>query len=86
MSGRIWSAWRDFDLVYSSLALHYVVDLEWLLTEVFRTLVPGGSLVFSVEHPMVTAPARQGWSPMARAARSGRSTATWTRARAARIG
>ena len=25
-----------FDLVYSSLALHYVVDLEWLLSEAHR--------------------------------------------------
>jgi SAM-dependent methyltransferase len=51
-----------FDLVYSSLALHYLADLEWLLSAVHRTLVAGGSLVFSVEHPIVTAPARQGWS------------------------
>ena len=42
-----------FDLVYSSLALHYVVDLEWLLSEAHQSLVPGGSLVFSVEHPMM---------------------------------
>jgi len=29
---------------------------------VHRVLVPGGSLVFSVEHPTYTAPARPGWS------------------------
>jgi len=29
---------------------------------VHRTLVAGGILVFSVEHPIVTAPARHGWS------------------------
>jgi SAM-dependent methyltransferase len=52
----------SFDLAYSSLALHYVVDLEWLLSEVHQSLIPGGSLVFSVEHPMLTAPAVQGWS------------------------
>jgi ubiquinone/menaquinone biosynthesis C-methylase UbiE len=51
-----------FDLVYSSLALHYIVDLEWLLSEVRQSLVPGGSLVFSVEHPIFTAPAVQVWS------------------------
>ena len=51
-----------FDLVYSSLALHYVVDVEWLLSEARQSLVPGGSLVFSVEHPILTAPAVQGWS------------------------
>ena len=49
------------DLVYSSLALHYVADLERLVAEIARALVPGGALVFSVEHPIVTAPARPGW-------------------------
>jgi SAM-dependent methyltransferase len=52
----------SFDVVYSSLALHYIVDLERLLAEVCQTLVPGGSLVFSVEHPIMTAPALPGWS------------------------
>src|SRR5262249_60017811 len=36
----------EFDLVYSSLSLHYVKDLERLLCEVRRTLAPGGGLVF----------------------------------------
>jgi len=52
----------NFDVVYSSLALHYIVDLERLLAEVHKTLVEGGSLVFSVEHPIMTAPALPGWS------------------------
>jgi ubiquinone/menaquinone biosynthesis C-methylase UbiE len=52
----------SFDLVYSSLALHYVEKLEELLSNVYRSLVPGGSLVFSVEHPMFTAPADPSWS------------------------
>jgi SAM-dependent methyltransferase len=52
----------SFDLAYSSLALHYVEDLERLMTVVHRALVPGGRLVFSVEHPIFTAPARPGWS------------------------
>lgn len=51
-----------FDLVYSSLALHYIEDLSTLMSEVYRTLVPGGSLVFSVEHPIFTAPADPNWS------------------------
>lgn len=50
-----------FDLVYSSLALHYIANLEALLAQVHRSLVPGGSLVFSVEHPIYTAPADPGW-------------------------
>jgi len=52
----------SFDLVYSSLALHYVENLERLMAEVHRSLIPGGSLVFSVEHPIYTAPAAPGWS------------------------
>jgi SAM-dependent methyltransferase len=52
----------SFDLAYSSLALHYIEDLGRLLSEVHRSLVPGGRLVFSVEHPIFTAPAHPGWS------------------------
>ena len=53
---------ESFNLVYSSLALHYIQHLNELMSEVYRSLVPGGSLVFSVEHPMVTAPADPNWS------------------------
>ncbi len=53
---------RSFDLVYSSIALHYVQNLEELISVVYRALVDGGSLVFSVEHPIFTAPARPGWT------------------------
>lgn len=52
----------SFDLIYSSLALHYIDHLRALLAEVHRALVPGGRLVFSVEHPVFTAPAEPGWS------------------------
>jgi SAM-dependent methyltransferase len=51
----------SFDLVYSSLALHYVENLNSLASAVSQSLVPGGSFVFSVEHPMLTAPAEPGW-------------------------
>lgn len=52
----------SFDLAYSSLALHYIERLEALLGQVHRALVPGGHLVFSVEHPIYTAPTDPGWS------------------------
>jgi ubiquinone/menaquinone biosynthesis C-methylase UbiE len=48
------------DLVYSSLALHYVAGLSALLAKIHRALAPDGSLVCSVEHPIFTA-TRQGW-------------------------
>jgi len=51
----------SFDLAYSSLALHYVDRLDRLLTVVHGTLMPGGSFVFSVEHPIYTAPRQPGW-------------------------
>lgn len=50
-----------FDLAFSSLALHYIADLGALLTKVSRALVPGGSLVVSMEHPIFMAPSRPGW-------------------------
>ena len=52
----------SFNLVYSSLALHYVENLGGLISAVYRSLVPGGSFVFSVEHPIFTAPAEPGWT------------------------
>jgi ubiquinone/menaquinone biosynthesis C-methylase UbiE len=52
---------ESFDLVYSSLAFHYIETLDGLLSQVHRALVPGGSLVFSVEHPVYTAPATPNW-------------------------
>src|SRR5579859_3440458 len=51
----------SFDLAYSSLALHYIEDLAGLLAKVFAALVPGGHLVFSIEHPIYMAPAHPGW-------------------------
>jgi SAM-dependent methyltransferase len=53
---------RSVDLVYSSLALHYIEDLGGLMAKVSQALVPGGGLIFSVEHPIYTAPAEPGWS------------------------
>lgn len=48
------------DLVVSSLALHYVEDFDDLVRRVAGWLVPGGRFVFSVEHPVVTAPVVEG--------------------------
>ena len=51
-----------FDLVVSSFALHYVADYAAVLGNVFEWIRPGGHLVFSVEHPVITAQvAKQGW-------------------------
>ena len=50
-----------FELAYSSLAFHYIENLDRLLDRMYSTLVPGGRLIFSVEHPIFTAPSNPGW-------------------------
>jgi SAM-dependent methyltransferase len=50
-----------FDLVYSSLAFHYVEDAGRLYAAIHRALAPGGHLVFSTEHPVFMAPSKPGW-------------------------
>jgi SAM-dependent methyltransferase len=48
----------SFDLAYSSLALHYLENLSGLVEQVREALLPEGWFVFSVEHPIFTAPDR----------------------------
>ena len=52
----------SFDLAYSSLAFHYVQAFDALLARIQRALRPGGALVFSVEHPIYSAPVQPAWS------------------------
>jgi SAM-dependent methyltransferase len=51
----------SFDLVYSSLAFHYLTRLATLVARIHAALVPGGRLVFSVEHPIATASHNPTW-------------------------
>ena len=44
-----------FDLIVSSLALHYVEDYAGLVRRLGQWLTPGGVLVYSTEHPIYTA-------------------------------
>jgi SAM-dependent methyltransferase len=75
-----------FDLVYSSLALHYVEDLAGLLRTVHQAMVAGADLVFSIEHPIYMAPMHPRWLVGADGSRSwpvdhylveGRRTTDW---------
>jgi SAM-dependent methyltransferase len=59
---RLELAAASFDLAYSSLALHYIEDLRALLAKLHAALVPGGRLVFSVEHPIFMAPSHPAFS------------------------
>ncbi|KAB5566830.1 S-adenosyl-L-methionine-dependent methyltransferase [Coniochaeta sp. 2T2.1] len=51
----------SFDLIFSGLALHYPPDLRLILSKLHASLKPGGSFVFSVEHPVYTAPRQPGF-------------------------
>ena len=51
----------SFDVVLSSLAFHYVKDFGPLVGDISGWLTPGGSFVFSVEHPVFTAYGSQDW-------------------------
>ena len=42
----------EYDLVVSSLAIHYVEDYKGVLKNVYRLLKTGGEFVFSQEHPV----------------------------------
>ncbi len=46
---------ETFDVIISSLAIHYIRDFQGLADSVFRCLKPGGKFVFSQEHPLTTA-------------------------------
>jgi len=50
-----------FDLVYSALTFHYVRDFARLVRMVRAALVPGGGLVFTIEHPIFMAAAHPKW-------------------------
>lgn len=52
---------ETFDIVFSSLAFHYVRDFDALSQNIRAWLKPGGTLLFSVEHPVFTAYGSQDW-------------------------
>ncbi|KAI0423878.1 methyltransferase domain protein [Xylaria sp. FL1042] len=45
-----------YDVVFSALTFHYLASLPGLVAEIAKSLKRGGRLVFSVEHPLFTAP------------------------------
>ncbi|KAH7356034.1 methylase [Pyrenochaeta sp. MPI-SDFR-AT-0127] len=49
---------EEYDIVYSSLALHYLSKDSFirLLQQIYGSLTSGGKFVFSCEHPIFTAP------------------------------
>jgi len=51
----------QFDIVISSLAFHYIESFEAICKKVYACLKPGGSFIFSVEHPIFTSRNEQDW-------------------------
>ncbi|HEY9620257.1 MAG TPA: class I SAM-dependent methyltransferase [Crinalium sp.] len=50
-----WTAQSEqTDLISSRLALQYVENLEPVFQEAYQALRPGGRMIFSVEHPVIT--------------------------------
>ena len=54
---------QKFDIVYSSLAFHYVEDMDKLLKNIYNLLNDGGIVVYSQESPLVTAPIYESENP-----------------------
>ena len=52
---------NSFEVVLSSLALHYIKSFDEVCLKVRRCLSPGGVFVFSAEHPVFTAQGPQQW-------------------------
>lgn len=53
---------ESYDVVISSLAFHYLKELQEVFGKVNRTLAAGGAFVFTMEHPVFTAYGSQDWS------------------------
>lgn len=51
---------NHFDLILSSMTLHYIQDLHGLFDRIYKGLKKGGQFVFSIEHPICTA-LMKGW-------------------------
>ncbi|WP_028551332.1 class I SAM-dependent methyltransferase [Paenibacillus sp. UNC451MF] len=52
---------NSFDVVFSSLAFHYIESFEAICDKVNRCIASGGDFVFSVEHPAFTSNEKQDW-------------------------
>lgn len=52
---------NTFDIVISSLTLHYIESFDLVCKKVFYTLKKEGDFIFSVEHPIFTANGKEEW-------------------------
>jgi ubiquinone/menaquinone biosynthesis C-methylase UbiE len=52
---------NSFDIIISSLALHYIQSYDDILCRIDKCISKGGDLVLSMEHPIFTAQGPQDW-------------------------
>lgn len=52
---------KTFDVVLSSLVLHYIENIETLFTSIHSIMKKGATFIFTVEHPVFTAEGSQNW-------------------------
>lgn len=52
---------NEFDIILSSLALHYIKDYKSIVQNIYKWLKPGGLFIFSAEHPVFTSYGTQDW-------------------------
>ena len=52
---------EQFDIVLSSLTLHYIESFDSICRNIYKWLKPEGHFIFSVEHPIFTAFGSQDW-------------------------
>ena len=52
---------KSFDIIISSLALHYVESYDEIIKKIYKWLNKNGHFVFSIEHPIFTAYGNQDW-------------------------
>lgn len=53
---------EKFDIILSSLTLHYIESFDVMAQNIYQWLKPNGHFVFSVEHPVFTAQGNQDWT------------------------
>ncbi|HLW62526.1 MAG TPA: class I SAM-dependent methyltransferase [Flavobacterium sp.] len=52
---------EKFDVILSSLTLHYIASFDTISRNIYKWLKPKGCFVFSIEHPIFTAFGSQDW-------------------------
>lgn len=52
---------ETFDIIISSLALHYIKDYQFVIAKIAKCLKTNGHFIFSCEHPVFTAEGSQDW-------------------------